>query len=404
MKRKFVAVEEDSLDNHGVAWWRGPLLGKGGSGSVYLAYLKKPKSRNAFYRRVMAVKSAEFSSSSSLQKEKEVFNHLHDCPYILECYGEETTVSKNGQMVYNLLLEYASGGTLADLIRRSGGCGLPESDVKKYTRFILKGIDYIHSHNYVHRDLKPENVLLVPCGSGDFVPKIADFGLAKKVQNTKRRMFDSSIAGTILYMAPETLVHNVQESGSDIWALGCIVYEMFTGKPLWGLNPDESTEELCKRIADRLELPDVPSGISKDGSDFLKGCLVKNHKFRFSVEMLLNHPFVSGIDDTASRVQGSSTLNLSITDKGIEDVVFILANEAGLEAILLARVMKANATEASKPGLANSILTNYLLKEIGRHAAAAPPHPISFGPASLAVAAAASPQSRWCLAAAALLL
>ncbi|KAG8633542.1 hypothetical protein MANES_18G113801v8 [Manihot esculenta] len=271
MKRNFVAVEEDTLDNHGVAWWRGPLLGKGGSGSVYLAYLKKPKSRNAFYRRVMAVKSADVSSSSLLQKEKEAFNHLHDCPYIIECYGEETTVSKNGQMVYNLLLEY--------------------------TRSILKGIDYIHSHDYVHRDLKPENVLLVPSGSGDFVPKIADFGLAKKVQKTKRRMFDSSIAGTILYMAPETLVDNIQESPSDIWALGCIVYEMFTGKPIWGLDPNESTEELCKRIVDRFKLPEIPSGISKDGKDFLKGCLVKNHKFRFSIEMLLNHPFVSGILD-----------------------------------------------------------------------------------------------------------
>uniref|UniRef100_A0A2C9U3J3 Protein kinase domain-containing protein n=1 Tax=Manihot esculenta TaxID=3983 RepID=A0A2C9U3J3_MANES len=302
MKRNFVAVEEDTLDNHGVAWWRGPLLGKGGSGSVYLAYLKKPKSRNAFYRRVMAVKSAEVSSSSLLQKEKEAFNHLHDCPYILECYGEETTVSKNGQMVYNLLLEYASGGTLADLIRISGGCGLPELDVKRYTRSILKGIDYIHSHYYVHRDLKPENVLLVPSGSGDFVPKIGDFGLAKKAQRTKRRMFDSSIAGTILYMAPETLVDNIQESASDIWALGCIVYEMFTGKPLWGLDPNESTEELFKRIVDRFKLPEIPSGISKDGKDFLKRCLVKNHKFRFTIEMLLNHPFVLGtLDDRASK-------------------------------------------------------------------------------------------------------
>uniref|UniRef100_A0A2C9U2A8 Protein kinase domain-containing protein n=1 Tax=Manihot esculenta TaxID=3983 RepID=A0A2C9U2A8_MANES len=285
-------------NNHGVAWWRGSLLGKGGFGSVYLAYLKKPKSRNAFYRPVMAVISAEVSSSSSLQKEKEVFNNLHDCPYILESYGEETTVSENGQMVYNLLLEYASGGTLADLIRRSGGCGLPELDVKRYTRSILKGIDYIHSHDYVHRDLKPENVLLVPSGSGDFVPKIGDFGLAKKVQKTKRRMFDSSIAGTILYMAPETLVDNIQESASEIWALGCIVFEMFTGKPPWGLNPNETIEELCKRIADGLELLEIPSGISKDGKDFLRGCLVKNHKFRFTIEMLLNHPFVSGIDDT----------------------------------------------------------------------------------------------------------
>ncbi|KAF2297109.1 hypothetical protein GH714_017478 [Hevea brasiliensis] len=230
-----MALEEDSSDNHGVAWRRGPLLGKGVFASVYLAFLTKPKSRRAFYPPLMAVKSAEVSSSSSLQKEKQVFNHLPDCPYILECYGEETTMSKDGKMLYNLLLEYASGGTLADLIKRSGGCGLPESDVKRYTSSILKG--------------------------------------------------------TALYMAPETLVDNIQEFPSDIWALGCMVFEMFTGKSLWGSNPDETTEEACERIADRYEMPKIPSWISKDGKDFLKGCLAKNHQFRFTIEMLLIHPF-----------------------------------------------------------------------------------------------------------------
>ncbi|KAJ9178491.1 hypothetical protein P3X46_010369 [Hevea brasiliensis] len=290
MKRKVMAVEEDSSDNHGVAWWRGPLLGKGGFASVYLAFLKKPKLRRAFYPPLMAVKSAEVSSSSSLQKEKEAFNHLRDCPYILECYGEETTMSKDGKMLYNLLLEYASGGTLANLMKRSGGCGLPESNVKRYTRSIIKGIDYIHCHDYVHCDLKPDNVLLIPGGDGDSVPKIGDFGLAKKVQKTRKRKLDCSIARTAFYMAPETLVNNIQEFPSDIWALGCMVFEMFTGKSLWA----------CERIADRYELPKIPSWISKDGKDFLKGCLVKNHLFRFTIEMLLIHPFVSGIDDIDS--------------------------------------------------------------------------------------------------------
>ncbi|KAF2322377.1 hypothetical protein GH714_013079 [Hevea brasiliensis] len=187
----------------------------------------------------MAVKSAEVSSSSSLQKEKEVFHHLRDCPYILECYGEETNMSKDEKMLYNLLLEYASGGTLADLIKRSGG-------------------------------------------------------------KTKKRKFDCSITGTAFYMAPETLVDNIQEFPYDIWAPGCMVFEMFTGKSLWGSNPNETTEKACERIADRYELPKILSWISKDGKNFLKGCLVKNHQFRFTIEMLLIHPFVSGIDDTES--------------------------------------------------------------------------------------------------------
>ncbi|KAF2322376.1 hypothetical protein GH714_013077 [Hevea brasiliensis] len=165
-------------------------------------------------------------------------------------------MSKDGKMLYNLLLEYASGGTLADLKKRSGGCGLPESDVKRHKSLFLK--------------------------------------------KTKKRKLDCSIAGTAFYMAPETLIDNIQEFPSDIWAPGCMVFEMFTGKSLWGSNPNETTEKACERIADIYELPKIPSWISKDGKDFLKGCLVKNHQFRFTIEMLLIHPFVSGTDDTKS--------------------------------------------------------------------------------------------------------
>ncbi|KAF2297111.1 hypothetical protein GH714_017494 [Hevea brasiliensis] len=87
-------------------------------------------------------------------------------------YGEETTMTKDGKMLYNLLLEYASGGIRADLIKRSGRCGLPESDMKRYARSILEGIGYIHSHDYVHCDLKPDNVQLVPSGDGEFAPRL----------------------------------------------------------------------------------------------------------------------------------------------------------------------------------------------------------------------------------------
>lgn len=315
MKRKNMAdrVEEgdESLYNHGVSWWRGRLIGKGGFGSVYLANLKKPKSRNRMYPQVMAVKSAEVSVSSSLQKEKEVFNHLYGCPYILECYGEEITTNKDGEMIYNLLLEYASGGTLADLIKKSGGHGLPESDVKKYTRSVLQGIAYIHSHGYVHCDLKPGNVLLVSAKSAEFVPKIGDFGLAKKIEKSKKRKLFSYLGGTPSYMAPETVVDHIQEPPSDIWALGCIVFEMFTGKSVWDVKPNMTTEQLLKRIGDRYEFPKIPSEISKDAIDFLKGCLVKKPAFRFTAEMLLDHPFVSGLDNKLEKEWMDSVVTFS---------------------------------------------------------------------------------------------
>ncbi|KAJ4842358.1 hypothetical protein Tsubulata_027656 [Turnera subulata] len=293
--------EEERLSNNGVAWSRGPLIGRGGFGSVYLANLKNPRSRNSCYPPVMAVKSAEVSVSSSLQKEKEVFDNLIGCPQIVKCFGEEVTDNEDGEMVYNVLLEYAGGGTLAGLIKNSNGAGLPELDVKRYTKSILEGIDYIHTRGFVHCDLKPDNILLVADAKrgleGQFVAKIGDFGLAKKAENGKRRKVDPYLRGTALYMAPEVVVDHVQEPPCDIWALGCIVLEMITGKSAWDLKPDVTTEQLLKTIGNRFAMPKIPVEVSKDGKDFLIGCLVRNPMFRLTAEMLLDHPFVSGLEE-----------------------------------------------------------------------------------------------------------
>ena len=78
-------------------------------------------------------------------------------------------VEENGDMVYNLLLEYTSSGSLRDLIHNSGGCGLPESDVKRYTKCILKGLNHIHGCGYLRCDIKPENVLLVNVSASTMV-------------------------------------------------------------------------------------------------------------------------------------------------------------------------------------------------------------------------------------------
>ncbi|KAL2492667.1 mitogen-activated protein kinase kinase kinase 20 [Abeliophyllum distichum] len=82
----------------------------------------------------MAVKSTEVSVSGSIQKESEVFSNVKGCPNIIRCFGEETTIGKNGMMVYNLLLEYCCGGTLADRIKKLDCNGLPESKVRVYAR------------------------------------------------------------------------------------------------------------------------------------------------------------------------------------------------------------------------------------------------------------------------------
>ncbi|CAI9280698.1 unnamed protein product [Lactuca saligna] len=281
-------VLEQSKYGDGMAWFRGCLIGKGCFGSVFLANLKKPKSRYSSYPPIMAVKSAEVSVSSSIQNEREVVNNLRGCRNVIRCFGEEITTGENGQMVYNLLLEYGSGGTLADLIKKSGPNGLLESDVKRHTRSILHGLRHIHHNGYVHCDLKPENILLVGSSSnGGFMAKIGDLGLAKKAKQSKKSKLVRYQRGTPIYFSPELQTDGVQEAPSDIWAFGCIVLEMFTGKPPWNSKTENNNEES----------PSIPISISREGRSFLKSCLSRKACFRWTAEMLLAHPFLEGVGD-----------------------------------------------------------------------------------------------------------
>ncbi|XAR67804.1 Mitogen-activated protein kinase kinase kinase [Bertholletia excelsa] len=279
----------------GAAWLRGSMIGEGSFGSVYVATSKK----HGCFPAVMAVKSAEVSDSGSLQKERETLSSIGRCPYVIQCFGEETTMGYNGHMIYNLLLEYCPGGTLADLIKKSGGRGLPEHEVRHYTRSILRGLSHIHNCGFVHCDLKPENLLLVPNTRGNgtkFTVKIGDFGLSKKVttKNRKRKL-DIYWGGTPMYLSPEVVAEGIQGAPSDIWALGCIVLEMMTGRPPWYGKQDLDPEALLDYIGEGKEMPSIPDKVSMEGKVFLKGCFAKKTMFRLTAEMLLHHSFVEGL-------------------------------------------------------------------------------------------------------------
>ncbi|XP_004241675.1 mitogen-activated protein kinase kinase kinase 20-like [Solanum lycopersicum] len=289
----------------GVSWYRGAMLGKGSFGYVYLANLKNPKSKNRYLPSVMAVKSAEVSVSGSIQKEREVLSNIKGCPYVIRCFGDETTNGNNGVMAYNLLLEYGSGGTLAQRINKlgNGNRGLAEFEVRLYTRSMLRGLNHIHAIGYVHCDMKPENVLLVPSsskGSVEFRAKIGDLGLAKRENQSKKRRLEPYWRGTPMYLSPEAVADNVQESPADIWALGCIVLEMLTGKPPWDRK---DAEDVLKKIGEGHELPTIPGDLSKEAKDFLKGCFVRKPTYRWTAEMLLIHPFVEGLSDDDDGVE-----------------------------------------------------------------------------------------------------
>ncbi|KAK1433996.1 hypothetical protein QVD17_10914 [Tagetes erecta] len=309
-KRDWKLVENNNMYDYGdgVAWFRGAMIGKGSFGCVFVASLKNPKARYSSYPSVMAVKSAEVSVSGSIQKEKEVMDNIRGCRNVIKCFGEEITNGENGQMVYNLLLEYGSGGTLADVIKSCKGEGLREVDVRRYARSIVVGLNHIHKKGYVHCDLKPENILLVSSyGKGDFVAKIGDFGLAKRANRMKKKKNKLGCywRGTPMYFSPEAVINGVQEQPADIWAVGCIVFQMLTGKPIWFSDQElVMDEDVLSRICDENVSPFVSSTLSAEAISFLKGCLCRKVMCRLTANMLLNHPFLKGlVDDNAKEIE-----------------------------------------------------------------------------------------------------
>ncbi|WOH10117.1 hypothetical protein DCAR_0729579 [Daucus carota subsp. sativus] len=279
-------------------WARGERIGHGSFGQVNLAV-----STSHEFASLMAVKSCSLLHSATLVNEKLILEELSECPEIIHCFGDNVS-QENGVKLYNVLLEYASGGSLANKIKNSV---FSECEVQRYSRDILKGLYYVHKNGYVHCDMKLQNVLLVEVG-GNYVAKIADFGLAKRGGNLEAKC---ELRGTLMYMSPEMVAGGEQESAADIWALGCLVLEMITGTLAWKCRRKSDFGGLMMRIGVGDEVPEIPKKLSKQGKDFLGKCFLKNPRERWTAEMLLNHPFIAGYNEAmdVSCASPTSALN-----------------------------------------------------------------------------------------------
>ncbi|OWM82167.1 mitogen-activated protein kinase kinase kinase 17 [Punica granatum] len=289
-------------------WIRGEEIGRGGFAWINLAI---PNKNLAGLPPLIAVKSCDLSHSATLGNELEVLQSLGECPHVIRCFGAGQTI-EGGSELFNLLLEYAPGGSLANEMRKRGG-KLTEPEVRRHARSVLEALRHIHSHGIVHGDIKVQNILVFPpvdrCGCPEV--KVADFGLAREAGCTIRphkgedededededkdgeehRGFEWR--GTPLYMSPEAVNDNEYEAPSDVWALGCAVVEMATGRPAWSHPDGANVYSLMIRIGLGDETPIIPHDLSEEGKDFLRKCFVRDPTKRWTAEMLLNHPFVA---------------------------------------------------------------------------------------------------------------
>ncbi|KAL3687997.1 hypothetical protein R1sor_014306 [Riccia sorocarpa] len=265
------------------SWIRGVLIGAGAFGKVNLAL-------NRENGELFAVKSIECnerntSEMQAMKNEVAILASL-DSPHVVKCLGSSHSV-ENGKSMHNVFVEYMSGGSLADLMKKFGG-HFEEPLIRNYTRSILQGIHYLHQNRIVHCDIKGKNVLVGSSGV-----KLADFGAAKRMSGG-----DDSITmmkGTPLWMAPEVVSLAEQGPASDIWSLGCTVLEMATGKAPWihiangAANPFVALYHIHRSE----EVPELPACLSDQAHDFLRKCFQRDPRVRSTAEELLKHPFIT---------------------------------------------------------------------------------------------------------------
>ncbi|VDN42276.1 unnamed protein product [Gongylonema pulchrum] len=121
---------------------------------------------------------------------------------------------------FSIVMQYAEGGTMDRMISERKGVKFNESTVLNYFTQVAIGLEYMHSKQILHRDLKTQNILL---NKKRTIVKLSDFGISKELTT---RSLASTVVGTPNYLSPEICEGRAYNQKSDLWALGCVLYEL----------------------------------------------------------------------------------------------------------------------------------------------------------------------------------
>ena len=243
------------------------LLGSGGMGDVYRARDRKLQ-RDVAIKILPDLFLKDTDRRARFEREARLLAALNH-PHIGAIYGFE---DRDG--VHALVLELVDGQTLAE---RLHGHPIPVGEALTIARQIAEALAAAHEKGIVHRDLKPANVAL----TRDGVVKVLDFGLAKASQEATAfgeasdgETIAGLILGTAAYMSPEQARGKAVDSRTDVWAFGCVLWEMLTGRKAFaGATSSDSIAAILARDPDWDLLPaDTPPGIA----GLLRHCLEKD--------------------------------------------------------------------------------------------------------------------------------
>uniref|UniRef100_A0A131Z0M7 Serine/threonine-protein kinase TTK/MPS1 n=1 Tax=Rhipicephalus appendiculatus TaxID=34631 RepID=A0A131Z0M7_RHIAP len=262
------------------------LIGRGGSSKVFMMFDHQKE-----LRAVKLVNLADVPPSvmQAYMQEVAILKELRSCDRVVCLFDCELNKKDN---VLALVMEKGDQDLATVLMNRKGNLG--PVTIKFYWSEMLQAVKEIHDKRVVHSDLKPANFLFV---AGKL--KLIDFGIANKIQEDVTSVLKESPMGTLNFMSPESIKYTSQKQGkdylkiglkSDVWSLGCILYNLVYGKtPFQHIS---ATAAKLLAIVDKkqpIDFPDVPD---PHLMDVLTKCLQRDPEQRPSISKLLEHPYL----------------------------------------------------------------------------------------------------------------
>lgn len=266
-----------------------------------------------------------------------------------------------------ILMEYADGGDLSAFIAQRKGVRISEDHIVDWFVQMCLAVKYLHDRKIIHRDIKPANFFLSKGG----IVKLGDFGLAAFLPHTNA-VINSSI-GTPYYVAPEVCRGACYNQKADIWALGCVLYEMCTlHKAFSGFSIRDLLVEIQCRPSPRL-----PSSFSEELQNLVTEMLKKDASERPTINQILALPFIRfKAIALLGKTQAGRELAHSVfhgvpageTPEGVSDEIFLLNERQQLANAIISCYSELNTNLPKPPPESDKIVfmgRTLILRNVG---------------------------------------